>query len=114
MEYKKKIKKAKQDFWMDKFKTVQDSREMWKLINVKMGRTIKHSSIKKLTVRGTTIENEAEIANEQNRFFASVGVGTAASIPPTDFDPLKNVRVTEKQFEKFDTPTQEDIESIIK
>ena len=70
---------------MEKFSSAQDSREMWKLINVKMGRTINHSSIKKLTVRGTTLENEADIANEQNRFFASVGAGTAASIPPHRF-----------------------------
>ena len=59
-----------------------------------------------------TIENEAKIAEEQNRLFASVGEGTATSIPPTDFDPLKNVQVMKIQFKNFETPTQEDIESI--
>ena len=54
--------------------------------------------VNKITVNNTEITNKQEIADEMNKYFASIGSSLAKSIPEGNVDPISLVKQSQSTF----------------
>ena len=79
---KKLIKKAKSNFFKNKFDSCNNPQSTWNAINEVLNRKKRNNSlINELNINGESISNKEAIANELNRYFSSIGSETASQIP---------------------------------
>ena len=88
-QYKRAVKKAKDDHWIERFNNATSSKQTWGLLNKVMQREQNHVGIKELICgNGQTTTDPKEKANIMNTFFANVGEETAKKIPQAEKEPV--------------------------
>ena len=114
-KYKKEVKRSKEEYWQQKFEEAENSKETWKLINWKLRRDQNEMKMEKIKNKeGQLTEEDEEKANILNDFFATVGEKTSETIAKSERDPMESVKQSASEMTVIATPTQEDIEKIIR
>ena len=95
----KLIKKCKIEYFNAKLKDCKNSKECWQTINKLLNKHSKSTTVNKVEVNGIDITGDANIAQEFNDYFCSVGPTLASNIPITNTDPLSYVTPVSTSFE---------------
>ena len=84
-----RIKIARRNYFESKFNGYRSNvRSTWRTINdiIRPRAVSANTTIRSLIVNGVAIVGEADVANEFNQFFSSVGANIANSLPPAPRD----------------------------
>ena len=110
---KRVINEARNSYYAEKIaKAGTASRQLWQIVNEVVDRKqTQHKMPDTFTVNGKTISSKKEIANEFNRYFASIGTDMASQLPTVDgyeeylnlhpFSQFKLTEVTEEEVAKI-------------
>ena len=97
-EYRKTHSKtrraAKRRYFNEKFKDIRhNAKDTWKVLNdLIRNKTRKPNKVTELEIEGRKVTNDKEIADNFNKFYASVGDTQAKTIPQTDKDPMSYLK----------------------
>jgi hypothetical protein len=84
---------AKRAYFNDKFNDIKhNSKETWKLLNSIIKKKASDNNINELNYNGKTLTSNEDICKAFNDFYSHVGTTQAATIPPTDTDPMSFLR----------------------
>ena len=116
-EVKKKIRKAKQNYYKESFLS-NDQRTIWQSLNriISNNGSNKTPPIKYLNINGIKIENPFQITEELNDFFINVGRNLAAQIPKiqiTNNNEYFNEINDQSMFLDIENITEDEVESMI-
>ena len=109
----KLIKKCKIEYFNAKLKDCKNSKECWQTINKLLNKHSKSTTVNKVEVNGIDITGDANIAQEFNDYFCSVGPTLASNIPITNTDPLSYVTPVSTSFE-FHAITYDELIKVVK
>ena len=89
IELKKKLKKAKQDYFRNKYKNCQgDSSGTWKITNSILGKRNTHNVPPIIHYNENDISNQTEMCNIFNNYFVNIGSNLASTITGQATNPL--------------------------
>lgn len=100
------IKRAKLNYYKNKFDGNSDTKSTWKSINAILKPNPRRNDIK-LEEGDNLTEDPLMVSNIFNDYFSTVAQNLASSIPMTNSDPLSNVRRVESTFVYFETSPDE-------
>ena len=111
-----KIEKAKIDYYNDLFENnMGNIRSTWETLNKLMNRKIKDKVPNSMNFNGNLINDDLEISNSFNRFFANIPLDLDAQVPLSSQDPLHFVNPNRNSFlTRFEPCSPTEIWSIIK
>ena len=112
----KALRNAKKSYFESEFaKHHNNPKETWETLNQLLQRKTSKKEIptKLKTEQGDTIENDASIANEFNRYFAEVGQTLKNKIPVTGKDPTDKINSFQGDEMVLSPTSREEIEEII-
>ena len=109
----KLIKKCKIEYFNAKLKDCKNSKECWQTINKLLNKHSKSTTVNKVEVNGIDITGDANIAQEFNDYFCSIGPTLASNIPITNTDPLSYVTPVSTSFE-FHAITYDELIKVVK
>ena len=114
-ELKRKLKKAKKDYFKYKFDSCQgDSASTWKLTNSILGNKKKSNSPTLINFNGRDISDDGEICKIFNNYFVNIGVNLASTITGNGLDPLSYLGPSRVNSFHFTGTTPVEVFSIIK
>ena len=109
--YKNKLcfimRKAEQDYYREVIEGAQGNQaKIWHIINDIIGKKKRPSAIPRTLKNSDEIilEDQQDICNEMNEFFANVGPSLSFQIPQSRTDPLAYVRAPNSHYAFFLTP----------
>ena len=92
-EHAKTLRAAKRSYFNECFNSIKHSpKKTWEMLNKLIKTKTKDTTIKEIIVDGKTINDQRDIANNFNTFYANVGKMQAETVPPTDTDPMAFLR----------------------
>ena len=110
--YKREAKRTKNEYWNEKFKKADSSRDMWSLTNYKLNRSQKTQDIGPLVnSEGNLIEEPLGSANLLNTFSSEIGSKTAESIPQSKHSYIPTA--TKNSFLNFEIKNIADLSLMI-
>ena len=87
------MRSAKRQHFNECFSAVKhNSKKTWAIIKKLTQTRVVNNTIKEVKVDGITINDPKGISNAFNKFYAGVGKMQAATVPPTDADPMAYLR----------------------
>ena len=92
-EHGKILRRAKRQYYCDAFNSIKHSpKKTWQMLNSFLKTKNKDTNIKEILVKGKLVNEDKDIANGFNAFYAGVGKMQAATVPPTETDPMAFLR----------------------
>ena len=114
-ELNRKIKLAKKNYYMNKFKTCHgDSSSTWKLTNNILGRKNKSNVPTSLMHESNEVTDVTRICNIFNHYFANIGQNLANTIPNNDINPLDYLEDRNLNTFSFMATSPQEVFNIIK
>ena len=107
------IEETKANYYNTKFANSKNSADSWKTINELLNKKSKTTTLNAISVNNEVVTGDKNIANEFNKYFATIGPNLAKNISTTDVDPLKYVTVGTADF-NFKTITKANVKSVLK
>jgi hypothetical protein len=107
------IEETKTNYYNTKFSNSKNSADSWKTINDLLNKKSKTTTLNAISVNNEVVTGDKNIANEFNKYFATIEPNLAENISTTDVDPLKYVTVGTADF-NFKSITKANVKSVLK